>query len=512
MINQNRIKSCSANQGELLPTFPSDLVSDDHPARILSEIVDSLDLRCLYSKYGWEGGEAFHPKSLLKILFYGYSYGDRSSRQLSRACRENFVYMYLGGSIRPDFRTISEFRKNHFDIIKGLFGQIVTFCYRLGMIQFGTISLDGTKIKANASKRKMAKKERLEKELLMLEDEISDIFHEAEEIDRQEDEQYGESNDGDEIPEKLKKVKDRKEKIQALLDELKRKNLTKMSLTDNDSRFMKGNGRIELAYNAQCATENQIVIAYDVNDKEIDQDQLVPMVEELEFMAGSVLGNKENPLKGSKLLADAGYDSGKNLSSLDEHQIDGYVANPLHSILQKEKDGKIESRPFTKDKFEYHEKEDLYTCPMGEKLYPERQHSERTKTYMRHEVRYQCHTCHLCPRQKECVKSVSGNRQVKRYREYNPYREKMDNKLKSDEGNRIYQQRWKDVEPVFGQIKSTVLKNSTFLVRGKRKVHGEFGLCCIVHNIKKMITQMSSGNGNNERNNRLKDRLVLAGT
>jgi len=149
---------------------------------MISAIIDTLDLSVLYSKYSWEGGETYHPKSMLKIVFYGYPHGTRSSRKISQACRENFVYMYLASGIRPDFRTINLFRKNNFNILKDIFKQIVKLCYQLEMISFGAISLDGTKIRANASKHRIAKKNKLEEMMNKLDKEIEQMLEEADEI------------------------------------------------------------------------------------------------------------------------------------------------------------------------------------------------------------------------------------------------------------------------------------------------------------------------------------------
>ena len=229
MLNANRLKNRPTEQGELLPTYTSDLIDEANPARILSAIIDTLDLSVLYSKYSWEGGETFHPKSMLKVVFYGYSHGTRSSRKINQACRENFVYMYLASGSRPDFRTINLFRKNNFDILKDIFKQIVKLCYQLEMISFGTISLDGTKIKANASRHRIAKKDKLEKMMDNLDEEIKQMLEEADEVDAQEDEEYGESSDGTEVPDNLKTAKERKKTISKLLKDLEDKNVKQMS-------------------------------------------------------------------------------------------------------------------------------------------------------------------------------------------------------------------------------------------------------------------------------------------
>ena len=492
MLNTKRFKNRPTEQGELLPAYTSDLIDEDHPAKVMSAIVDTLDLSPLYSKYSWAGGETYHPKSMLKILFYGYSHGTRSSRKISQACRENFVYMYLASGIRPDFRTVNLFRKNHFDILKDIFKQVVKLCYQLEMISFGTISLDGTKIRANASTRRIVKKDKLEQLMDKLDEEIEQILEEADEVDTQEDEEYGEFNDGTEVPDNLKTTEGRKQTISKLLKELEEKDVKKLSLTDKDSRLMKNKGRIELSYNGQCATENQVILAYDVNNQEVDKDQLIPMVDELENTARSLNSKEEYPLEDSKLLTDSGYDSGKNLNHLKERKIDGYVANQMHAVYEKEKTGKISPRPFTKDKFSYQEEDDLYICPIGEKLYPVQRRTTKLKTYVRHEVRYKCRSCHECGHQKECVKSKSGYRQISRFLEYDQYRGEIDRKLKTEVGKNIFIKRKTDVEPTFGQIKTTILGQTGFLVRGSEKVKGEFGLACIVHNIKKIIIYLKS--------------------
>ena len=504
MLNANRFKTSPTEQGELLPTYPIDLIAEDHMARILSTIVDTLDLSSLYRKYSWEGGETFHPQSMLKVVFYGYSHGTRSSRKISQACRENVVYMYLSNGIRPDFRTINLFRKNNFDILEDLFKQIVRLCYQLGMISFGTISIDGTKIRANASKYQIVTKDKLGKE-------IRRLLDEANEVDAREDEEYGESNESDEVPEKLRTAKDRKETISKLLKELEEKNVKQMSLTDKESRLVKSHGRYEFSYNGQCATENQVILAYDLTNQEADSDQLVPMVNELEPIAGSLHGKEEYPLEGSKILTDSGYDSGKNLSHLKDRKIDGYVPNRMTSTYEKEKSGKIPPRPFAKDKFSYQEDGDYYICPTGEKLYPVERRTSKKSSYERHDVKYGCRSCHDCGHQQECVKSRKGYRRVCRILEYDSYRQEIDKKLQTEEGKKIYNKRKTDIEPTFGQMKTITFGQTGFGVRGLKKVKGEFGLACIGHNIRKIASYLKSNENKRMIFDGLKPALIMAG-
>ena len=435
---------------------------------------------------------------MLKVLFYGYSQGTRSSRDISQACRENVIFYYLGSGIKPNFRTISDFRKNHIDILTGLFKQIVHICYHLSMIGIGQISLDGTKIKANASDGKLIEKDQLAEELDRLEQEISTMFSEAEALDSQEDAYYGEEYSGSELPEKLQKAKDRKKELRSLLSKLDQQNITKMSTTDQDARFMRSHSRTQLSYNGQCATENQVILAYDLNNQEADTDQLPSMVSDLEQLSSELQGEKEHPLEDVTLIADAGYDSGKNHQHLAERKVDGYIASQKAKVRSKERNGEIQPQPYSKDKFTYHADGDYYECPAHEKLHYVRGQKKAKKTYIRHERLYRGQNCHLCPFQPECAKGKNRIRSITRYEEYDPYREQMDAKMATAEGRSIMKRRAIDVEPTFGQIKAATFRNNPFLLRGSDKAKGEYGLACIVHNIKKKAKYLHS-NGNEKK-------------
>ncbi len=490
MLNHKRISSNSPDQGELLPTFPSDLVADNHLARIVHEVVASLDLSQLYAAYSHEGGRMIHPKLLLNILFYAYSQGNRSSRQISQACRENHIYMYLSGCAKPNFRTVSEFRRKHIDLIQDLFKQIVLIGHKLGMVKMGEISLDGTKIKANASK--VVEKNKIEKEHDQLEKNIAGILEDAESIDKLEDETYGPESSGDELPEELQDAKKRKEKLKAILDELEQAETDKLSLADKDARFMKSKGGIRMSYNGQCATENQFILAYDLSNAKSDADQLIPMVQQLENLSQQVLQKEMFPLKNVRLVADAGYDSGKNLTYINEQQIDGYVCGQKDDLKAKEQKNLIEPRPFSKDKFTYHSQGDYYQCPNGEKLIRFGTGKKVKKTYTRTEVIYCAQSCHQCCAQKECVKSKTGFRHISRYPQYDPYREDMQEKLSGETGKRMLHLRRCDVEPTFGQLKQAVFRYGPFLLRSIQKTKGEFGIGCIAHNLKKIAKIVNS--------------------
>lgn len=498
MLNAKRFtKHHSSDQGQLLPTYPSDLVPDDHLARVVTEIIDRLNLTELYQQFSWEGGASFHPEALLRTLFYGYAQGDRSSRRLQKQCQENFVYLYLSSGLKPDFRTISEFRRKHLDLLKNMFNQIVQLCYQLGMITIGQISLDGTKIKAQAADRRIIDKDKLSAELAEIEQQIAQILAEAEATDQQEDAALGDTKTGDELPEQLQQAQQRQQQINQLLAELKRQQANKLSTTDPGARFMKNHGRIQLCYNAQCATEHQVVLAADVSHDEDDRAQLIPMVSELEQVVTLLTGQTDYPLEAVKVMTDAGYESGQNLQHLDQRKIDGYVASQFARVRAKERRGEISARPFNKDKFRYHPEGDYYECPAGQRLDYHRTTTVKGKTATLTARYYKGTQCPACAFQQQCATSKTGYRQLTRYVEYDPYRETIDQKLQTAEGKALMRQRATDVEPVFGQLKQNIFCRSSFLLRGIYKVTGEFRLACIAHNIKKIASYLTTANNGN---------------
>ena len=494
MLNPKRVQSQSSEQGNLLPTYPSDLVPKDHQARIITEVVNALDLKQLYADYGNEGGRVNHPKSMLKLLFYAYTQGNRSSRRISQDCRENHVYMYISDHLKPNFRTICEFRTRHFGLLEEVFKQVVHICHQIGMIQIGQISLDGTKIKACASDKNIVEKDKLAKELEKIEQEISQMLTEANEVDRLEDEQFGSDNSGAELPEKLKDSHKRQQEIKALLADMEKQGVQKMNPCEQEARFMRGKGRIQMRYNGQCATENQVILAYNLTNEEADTDQLIPMFDQVEELASEWLqvDKDELPLKDVKAATDAGYDSGKNHQYLAQKGIDAYVSGQKDNLKAKEQRGDIPPRPFSKDKFEYHQDGDYYLCPNKQKLYPVCKTKKAKKTYNRTDVVYRCSSCHLCPHKDECVESKTGFRQVTRYPEYDSYREVMEQKLRTESGREMLRYRRTDVEPTFGQLKEAVLRNGSFLLRGLHKAKGEFGLACLAHNLRKIVNYLKS--------------------
>jgi len=350
-----------------LPPTVGDFVAKDHLARfVLNLVMDEVDLAAITGTYGSERGQPpFDPTMMTALLLYAYCCGIYSSRRIAKACRERVDFMSIVALDAPDFRTISDFRKRHLKALRELFGQILQLCEQAGLVKLGHVALDGTKIKANASKHKAMSYERMEKRAAELEAEVAKWFSAAEAADAEEDKLHGRDKTGDEMhktgdemPDWIADKKRRAEKICKAKAELeaeakaaaeaklkaqaeaaaqrgaegRRKGgrqaappstapdaKAQKNFTDPESRIMKSKDGFVQAYNAQAAVdaEAQIIVAQDVTQSAVDCGQLVPLTDAVETNLGR---------KPAQLSADAGYCSETNLEALETRNIDAYVA------------------------------------------------------------------------------------------------------------------------------------------------------------------------------------------
>ena len=423
----------NSNQEFLFPKKPSDFLSDEHLAKAVYEIVDLLSVDKIESKYSDIGQNAYNPKMMIRILFYGYSVSIRSSRKISTGCEDRFDFLYLTDGLKPSHDRISDFRKENLEELKQLFKEIVLIGANLGLAKFGNIktSIDGSKMRANASPKLTKDEEGLQKLLDKTEEEINKIFEEAEMIDNEEDEKYGKENRGDELPEHLRSKKSREKAIKEAYEklkqqkeqmkekirsdkareptgaELKKIEATKINITDHDAKFMKErNGIIKPNYNVQISVdeEEQFIIANDVVDECNDQHQLISMLNQTKENIG------ESPKKAK---ADNGY----------------YPQLEEATKLFPEIDLYVDDKNRRKEYINFYELKQKYN--------------------------------------KE---------------EYNNLI-----KIVSPEGEKEYKKRMYTVEPPFGNLKHNIGYRG-FLLRGLPKAKGEFNLMCIAHDIKKIAS------------------------
>jgi transposase len=348
------------DQPLFLPPSVQDFVAEDHLARFVVRLIrDDLDLAEISGTYGSERGQPpFDPAMMTALLLYSYCCGLYSSRRIAKACRERVDFMSIVALDAPDFRTISDFRGRHLKALGELFKQILQLCEKAGLVKLGHVALDGTKIKANASKHKAMSYERMEKRAAELEAEVAKWLSSAEAADAEENKLHGRDRTGEEMPEWVVDKKQRAETIRKAKTELeaeakaaaeaklkaeaeaeakraaegRRKPGPKAAppstepeakaqknFTDADSRIMKNKDGFVQAYNAQAAVdaEAQIIVAQDVTQSAVDCAQLVPMTDAIETNLGR---------KPEQLSADAGYCSEANLEALEDRSIDSYVA------------------------------------------------------------------------------------------------------------------------------------------------------------------------------------------
>lgn len=471
-----KFKPYSTEQGELVPMYLSEWVPEEHLARLVSDIVDQLDLSAITSRYSNRGEEAYHPAMLLKLWFYGYAIGVFTSRKIRTAMDENIPFRWLCGGHKPDFRTISDFRKDNLELLPGLFKQVVQIAMGLGYVSLGHVSIDGSKLKANASKHKAMSRERMKQEMARLEKEIREAFEQAQQADEQEEEQlslFPESanNEAQDRQARLEKIKEALKQLEERKPEAKSKTPEKdqLNFTDPESRIMdtKNQGVIQ-GYNPQIAVDaaHRIIVGLQMSSSTSDQQQFSGVLRSIHDNTGKM------PEKAS---ADAGYFSAANIQAAQSAEVDAYIAAV--------REGKQAMNPYDKTNFTYRPETDTYICPAGKTLeLKQTQHADHPNKPTKWV--YECQACHECPFQKDCVKGKSGKRTVTRS-ESDPIREAMRTKVQSDEGKAIYRQRKAIVEPAWGEMKECQGFRQ-FHLRGEAKVKGEFVLLSLSYNLRKL--------------------------
>ena len=436
-------------QSLLLSPNIKDWLPQGHLALFISDIVDELDLTPIYSYYEKEerGAPPYDPRMMTKVLFYAYCTGVQSSRKIEKKQVEDISFRYLTANNIPNFRTISDFRKNHIDTLEDLFVQVLLLCVEAGLVKLGTVALDGMKVKANASLQNSKQHETLCKEEDQLRKKVQELLQHAEQIDEEEDRLFGEDKRGDELPPEFQQKKERLQRIRKAKEQLEKKqeqryqkyqqNLRerkqkeketgkklrgrkphpvskepdeqlKANTTDPESRIMKTRKGYVQGYNGQAMveTDSQVIVAADLVQDENDKHQQGPMIRKV----------KQNLNRlPDKVTMDTGYWDEQELQKLDD-EIDLYVAT-------------------TKD---WKERKKLRNQP---------------------------------PPRGRIPKNMS-------------YKDRMDRKLSTKKGKQVYKTRATSVEPTFGQIQNRGL--GELLLRGLRKGKGEWLLICLSHNLLKL--------------------------
>ena len=476
------------NQRQLFPSNIFDLLSSEHECYLYNDIFQQLDTSNLESKFSKNGQNAYHPRLIVSILIYAYSQGIFSSRQIERRCNEDLSFMYIAGMNCPNFRVLSDFRKNNAEFFYDCFKQTVMLAMELGLASLGHVSLDGSKFKASSSKHKAMSHQRLvekEKELMK---EIDILIQKANKSDEDEDREYKEKT-GYELPEDLKFKEERLAKIQAAKEALEKREeelnpgktiegKKQISFADTDSRIMGKKGNFDYQYNGQISVDedNQIIVGQHLSQNANDKKEVEPAIAAILETAGTL---------PSKFSGDNGYMSGDNLESLEKAELDAYIATDKSE--KKHKTPLDDSnRQLIKADFVFNEQKDSFTCPGGQILTLKSTSKKGKKTYQG-----SSEICNNCSYHNRCCKSTTGQARTINTDDKEPIRQRMNEKMEATKSKEIYKKRKVIVEPVFGQIKNTGFRG--FSVRGKTKTSGEFSLVCAVHNIKKITKALFKG-------------------
>ena len=316
------------DQQLLLPAALQQWLPDDHLAYFISDVVDQLDMSKVTTRYERErrGGPPYHPRMMVKVLLYGYCVGVASSRRIAQRLHEDIAFRVLAANNTPDFRTISDFRKDNLDALSGLFLQVLALCQQTGLVKLGHVALDGTKVKANASKHKAMSYQRMKEKAAQLAAEVAELLRQAQAADDEEDRRYGKDKRGDELPQELAFREGRLEKIREAMAALEAEaqaaaeqaeaeggnhpgvpdDKAQRNFTDTESRIIPAPGGKDFlqAYNCQAVVDSahQVIVAARATNQTSDKQQAAAMMEETIDNVGAV---------PREVSADAGYYSAK---------------------------------------------------------------------------------------------------------------------------------------------------------------------------------------------------------
>ena len=501
-------KSDNQNQVLLFPGRLDENIPAVHPARVVNEIVDKLDISDLLQEYKGGGTSAYHPRMLLKILIYGYLNNIYSSRKIARQLTENIPFMWLSGRQTPDFRTINDFRSKRLKgRIDSLFTNVVHLMCEEGFVSLTTQYIDGTKLEGASNRYTFVWRKSIEKHKPRLEEHIREVFDLIEQAIAADNivttEAVTSKMSSQELRERLERLTARlntpSKPVKKACHELETRLLPKLqeyegklaicaernsySKTDQDATFMRmkedhmKNGQLKPAYNVQISTENQIITHFGIYQRPGDTALLIPYLED--FKERYRLPN----LNGHTVIADSGYGSEQNYEYLDQENITGYVKYNYFHMEQKKK---FRNNMFLPQNLFYNPDADFLVCPMGQQMSLRYKKKNKSELGYESEVSvYQAQNCTGCPLRNRCYKALE-NRKIELNHGLLQYKKRARELLTSEEGLRYRSKRPVEVEAVFGQLKNN--KNfNRFMLRGLKKVEVEFGLLAMAHNFMKLM-------------------------
>jgi transposase len=468
-----------SNQGEMWGPSPDLALPAGHPARAVDEILEKMDLdRCNRKHRHTPGEPAYDVRAMVKILIYAYMRGITSSREMARQCEENIAFQFLTRGQCPDFRTIALFRRKRRHLLRWVFKRTVALARQMGVARLGLVALDSVKLPADASSGKKKTKEQLNEELKRLDEYLGKV----EASDQKEDGQYGSDARGDELPPDIVGAQQRKEKLEKALAVLKERQAAakgdppkNVSIVDPEAPWVKKGGKFVRGYSGQVAadSEHQVIVGVKATAQGTDNDQLNPMLKEVEKTTGQA---------PDRLVADSGYYTDKAVLEASKSKTDCVVPDSETAAqLNNPKRGDNKQAAYSVSRFAYDEAKDAFICPQGKRLpfvRNNKKHGQPTKMY-------RCSDCQDCPFRAQCTDHASGFRSIELNADHVEVR-KIRDKLKTESGKAIYKKRKAIIEPIFGRWQHN-WGIRRLRLRGLAGFSAELHLLAIAHNVTKLF-------------------------
>jgi transposase len=506
-------KQYSHQQSLLLPPALTELIGEKHLVRVVNEVVEAMDISDLMNLYEGGGTSAYHPRMLLKVLLYAYSVKVYTGRKIAQALKQDIHFMWLGGQNYPDFRTINNFRSSKAkEVIEVLFKELLEFLLEHSYIKMENYFCDGSTFRADANQHKMVWKKNAERYKGKTEQRCQQLFKQIDELNSQENNQYGssdlEENGGSatitkdvikeqvsRLNEKLKTVTDKRTRRKATT--IKRK-LTQAeskidkydaqishagkrsgyNKTDVDASAMMMKNKVEIlpAYNVLAGSEQQFITGVSVHQNTNDG---VCFKDHMEQAAA------QQPFTPDRVIADSIFGTEQNYELLEGKEIENYLKFPTYHAEQTKS---YKNNPFLKDNFPYDPLTDSYECPNGLRLVFKGKYQQTHKRtgYKSVIKEYECTACSGCPFYGQCCKSTKGeNRMIQVNEKLEDYKQQARENLGTEKGSRLKKQRSIEIESCFGDIKHN-MGFRRFHLRGLKKVKTEITLVAMAHNLKKV--------------------------
>lgn len=449
----------------LLPESIEDYVGPEDPVRAYDAFVEALDLQQLGLELDPHqvGNAAYDPRAMLKLLVYGYSYGVRSSRKLERECHHNLAFVWLMAGLKPDHKTIAEFRRRNKPVLKQVLRHCARLCIQLDLIAGNVLFVDGTKIRANASRYRSHDRGWYEKKLADLDRRIERLLKDCEAIDRREQQE----GSWVAMQKELTRSRTLKDRLQEALRGFDGTTRRHVNQTDPDSALMKSVQGSHAAYNVQCVTDDRqgLLLQADAVEDATDVNQFARQIE----AANALL---QTPCETA--CADAGYADTAELEKIDSQGIAVIVPSKRQALKKPE-------GPFSKSHFTYDREQDVYLCPEGHRL---RSDGTAKNTGKRHYVITDAAICQACRHYGSCTNARKGRKIIRLPNE--EVKLKLEAQYEQAASQAIYARRKTRAEHPFGHIKRN-LRVDAFLLRGLEGARAEISVLASCFNVARMI-------------------------